>query len=67
MSEEFLEPITPEGEPDSSGVGGSSNNKILLIVAVALVVLCCCCFGGLAAIYIGTEPVMELLGIPIPW
>ena len=67
MSEEILEPITPEGEPDSSGVSGSPNKKIFLIVAVALIVFCCCCFGGFAGLYYGTEPVMELLGIPIPW
>lgn len=67
MSEEYLEPITPEGEPISQGGGGTSKNKILPIVAVALIVLCCCCFGAISALYVGTEPVMELLGIPIPW
>ena len=63
MSEEFLDPITPEGEIKTPGGGGTSNNKILPIVAVALIVLCCCCFAAVSAIAVGTTPILDLLGI----
>lgn len=67
MSDDFLEPIATEGEVVDSDSGGNSPTRIILIVVIALIVLCCCCCGTLAALYTGTEPVMELLGIPIPW
>jgi hypothetical protein len=39
---------------------------LLIVLIVAVVIVCCCCFGC-AAIYFGIEPVMEALGMPIPW
>ena len=63
MSEEYLDPISPEGQPKIPGGGGTSNNKILPIVAVALIVLCCCCFAAVSAIAVGTTPLLDFLGI----
>ena len=59
MSDEFGEPITQEP-------GGTKRN-ILLIIVVIIILLCCCCLAGFLGLYYGTEPAMELLGIPIPW
>jgi hypothetical protein len=59
MSEEF-------GEPIAQKQSGSKRN-ILLIIVVIFIFLCCCCLAGVLGLYYGTEPVMELLGIPIPW
>jgi hypothetical protein len=59
MSEEFGEPIAQE----QSG----AKRNILLIVVVIFILLCCCCLAGILGLYYGTEPVMELLGIPILW
>ena len=59
MAEEFSDPIASEQ-------GGAKKN-ILLIVVVTLIIMCCCCFAGVAGLFYGTEPVMDLLGIPIPW
>ena len=63
MSEEYIDPITPESQPITPGGGGTSNNKILPIVAVALIVLCCCCFAAVSAIAVGTTPILDLFGI----
>lgn len=59
MSEEFGESIVQEK-------GGAKRN-ILLIVVVIFILFCCCCLAGILGLYYGTEPMMELLGIPIPW
>ena len=59
MAEEFGDPIVP-------GEGGAKTNTLLIAVLV-LIILCCCCCGAAAGLYYGTEPLMELLGIPIPW
>ncbi len=58
MAEEFDPLIVPEQ--------GSNRNKGLILMLVAVIFVCCCCFGC-AALYYGTEPLMEFLGIPIPW
>jgi len=59
MAEELGAPITPET--------GEKKNNTLLIVIIVIVVLCCCCCAGAAAVYYGIEPLMEFLGMQIPW
>lgn len=59
MAQEFDPVIAPEGD-------SSKRNTALIMMLVAVVLVCCCCFGC-AALYYGLEPVMEFLGIPIPW
>ena len=51
--------VSPDGN------GGSS--KTVIAGAAAAVVACCCCCTATVALYYGTEPVMQFLGIPIPW
>ena len=59
MAQEFEPVISPQDD--------SKKRNTALIVAVVAVVLVCCCCVSLVAIYYGTEPAMEFLGIPIPW
>jgi len=59
MAQEFDPAISPQED-------SSKRNTALIVLIVAIVLVCCCCFGC-AALFYGTEPVMELLGIPVPW
>ena len=61
MSEEFLEPITTEGEDKIPGGAGTSRDQYIPLAAVALIVLCCCCYAAIAAITVGTTPLLDLL------
>jgi len=45
----------------------NGRNKTWIIVAVVLVVLCCCCLAALVGVYYGFEPLMEMMGVPLPW
>ncbi len=58
MADEFDPIIVPEE--------GSKRNTALIMMIVAVVLVCCCCFG-FAALYYGIEPVLEALGMPVPW
>ena len=58
MAEEFDPVVAPEE--------GRKTNTVL-IIAIVVVVLCCCCCAVVAGLYYGAEPLMELLGIDIPW
>ena len=40
---------------------------VALIVAIIIILLICCCCAGMVSLYYGIEPVMDLMGIPIPW
>jgi hypothetical protein len=59
MAEEFGEPMVQDQN--------RSKPNIFLIVVLVIIILCCCCCAVAAALFYGTEPAMELLGIPIPW
>jgi len=58
MAEDFGTPVVPDE-------GNKSNT--LLIIVIVVVVLCCCCCAGAAALYYGIEPLMNALGMDIPW
>jgi hypothetical protein len=59
MAQEFDPAIQPQGD-------SSKRNTALILMIVAVILICCCCVSC-AALYYGIEPVMQALGIPIPW
>ena len=67
-TKEAYDNLMPAGDDEFiPAEGGSSSSKALMAGAAATVAACCCCCVGTVALYYGTEPVMQFLGIPIPW
>lgn len=65
MTEDYGEFDTPSLD-DNASVDEKKNKTLWIILIVVFVIFCLCC-GCLAAIYFGIEPLMNILGIPIPW
>jgi hypothetical protein len=66
-TKEAYDNMMPAGDDEFVPAEGSNTSKTVMAVAAGTVVACCCCCAATVALYYGTEPVMQLLGIPIPW